>query len=173
TYPLSTQESKSLYSPTGKNKKNFFDNFMTTLTPKFFLNYREILMLNYCEYLHEEKFAIVSHASIDREDIPPKKGFIRATMGGGWIFRELSPNITHVVYCYYAEGGGSLTHLPKSVIRAVNLLGTFFNLEAIFLIQLNVVEIKKIGRLKKKFERAMEKGSINLRDSKSNETATT
>jgi hypothetical protein len=114
------------------------------------------VILNFCDYLPFEKFGIVAHSSIDRPDIPPKKGFVRASMGGGWILRELTQDTTHVVYCYYGDGGGKFSNLPKAVMRAFNKL-----------------EMKKIKRLKKKYEEAKSKGLIVSKGSKSSKSGET
>lgn len=81
------------------------------------LTNRDFVFLNYHEYLPEEKFSITCHISVEREDVPPVPGYIRAITTGAWIFRGTANDTTHVTYTFNIDGKGKLSSAPKSVVK--------------------------------------------------------
>jgi len=90
---------------------------------------RDFVWLQYSEILPEDQFALLTRISMERDDVPPVKGRIRADLFGGYLIRGLPDRPTptcKLTYIYHADGKGS-HHVPKIVYRkaAVNLL-TYF-----------------------------------------------
>lgn len=98
-----------------KYNENLTANYASYNIP--LLSNRDLVFLNYHEYLPEEKFAIICHNSIERDDVPVYSNFVRALTTAGWTLRGTSSNSTHVMYTFHIDARGKIASAPKPVLK--------------------------------------------------------
>jgi len=82
------------------------------------INDRDLLMLRYHEILEEDGFGITCLVSIEREDVPHMKGYVRSELFGGLIVRRTGDNTSRLTYVYLGDGKGMLKHVPDYFTKA-------------------------------------------------------
>lgn len=78
---------------------------------------RDVLLLEYHECIPEEKFAIMCRTSVENDNAPITKEFIRGDTRGGYIFRELEKDKTQVSQIYHVNAGGNFSSAPDFLLR--------------------------------------------------------
>jgi len=78
---------------------------------------REFVSIDYAELLEEERFGCVYYSSIERNDIPVKKGCVRGEIFGGFIIRGISENRTAVSNLLHIDARGYTKLIPKKLLK--------------------------------------------------------
>jgi len=82
------------------------------------INDRDLLMLRYHEILEEDGFGVTCLVSIEREDVPQKKGYVRSEIFGGLIVRRTGEETCRLTYVYLGDGKGMLKNVPEFFTKA-------------------------------------------------------
>lgn len=79
---------------------------------------RDFVSLNYREILPEDEFAISAFISIDRDDVPPEKEFVRGEIEGGFIVRAGSRKGTcSVTHIKHVNAKGWTNQTPATYLK--------------------------------------------------------